>query len=285
MRLDITVQFGLSTHLFHDQRLAREHLDAIAAHGFSSVELFATRTHFDYHDPLAIEALAAWLAASPLALHAVHAPIVEGYSHGVWGATLSNAIGDAAARARALQEARAALDVARTIPFRYLVVHVGQPDAQSPPAHDNQRDAARRSLEDLYEATARVPGVQLALEVIPNKLSTVEGLVRFIEELELERAGLCLDFGHAFMMDDLVDVIESASGLLLTTHVHDNDGKTDAHLVPFEGRIDWAHALFAAQKVGYEGVWMMELANTSTPAEVLRKARHACTRFREILAS
>ena len=32
--------------------------------------------------------------------------------------------------------------------------------------------------------------------------------------------------------------------------------------MPFDGRIDWARALFATQKVGYEGVWMLELANT-----------------------
>ena len=34
--------FGVSTHLFHGQRLAREHLLEIAAHGFDTVEVFAT---------------------------------------------------------------------------------------------------------------------------------------------------------------------------------------------------------------------------------------------------
>ena len=71
---------------------------------------------------------------------------------------------------------------------------------------------------------------------------------------------------------------------MTTTHVHDNDGRQDTHLVPFDGRIDWARALFAAQKVGYEGVWMLEVANTSTPADVLRKSQRACERFRELLA-
>jgi sugar phosphate isomerase/epimerase len=278
------VEFGLSTHLFHHERLAREHLEAIASHGFSAVELFATKTHFDYHDLRAAEALASWLEATRLRLHAVHAPIVESYVDGVWGPTLSNAILDGAARAHTVDETRAALRLASVVPFPYLVVHIGQPDVQSPPPNDNQREAARRSLEEIAGAVAGAPGVQLALEVIPNRLSTVDLLVGMIDELELDDAGLCLDFGHAFIMDDLVDVVESASGQLLTTHLHDNDGRNDTHLVPFEGRIDWARALIAAQKVGYEGVWMMELANTSTPAEVLRKARHACGRFREILA-
>lgn len=276
--------FGLSTHLFHDQRLAREHLDAVAAHGFTAIELFATRTHFDYRDPAAIDALAGWLEATGLRLHSVHAPIVEGYVDGVWGAPLSTACADAAGRSRAVEEARAALAIARTVPYRHLVLHVGRPDAPQPPAGDNSRDAARRSVEQLHEAAAEV-GVTLALEVIPNRLSTAEALVRMLDDLELRDAGLCLDFGHAFLGGDLVDAIETASGALLTTHVHDNRGTADDHLVPFEGRIDWEQALFACQKIGYEGVWMLEVANTSTPAAVLARAREACARFREILAS
>ena len=54
-------RFGVSTHLYHDQRLDREHLVEIAAHGFECVEVFATRTHFDYHDSVAVRTLAEWL--------------------------------------------------------------------------------------------------------------------------------------------------------------------------------------------------------------------------------
>jgi sugar phosphate isomerase/epimerase len=278
------VQFGLSTHLYHHERLAREHLETIAASGFSSLELFATRTHFDYGDPRSAVELAGWLEATGLSLHSVHAPIVESYTGGVWGPGMSIASGDASARVHAVREAEAAMAIARTVPFGFLVVHVGQPDAQAPPSGDNQKDAARRSLETLYEA-AGAHGVRLALEIIPNRLSHVESLLRLIDDLDLDDAGLCLDFGHAFLADDVVDAVEAASGHLLTTHVHDNDGKEDRHLVPFEGRIDWARALFAAQKIGYEGTWMLELANTSTPAGVLVKAKHACRRFEEILTA
>ena len=125
----------------------------------------------------------------------------------------------------------------------------------------------------------------LALELIPNALSTPEALVRLLDDLELRHAGVCLDFGHAFLGGDVVDAVETVSGALVTTHVHDNRGTGDDHLVPFEGAIDWDQALFACQKVGYDGVWLFELANTSTPAAVLARARGACDRFREILAS
>ena len=62
-------QFGVSTHLYHGQRLCREHLLEIAAHGFEWLEVFATRTHFDYHNPAAVADLQQWLAEAGLQLH------------------------------------------------------------------------------------------------------------------------------------------------------------------------------------------------------------------------
>ena len=60
--------------------------------------------------------------------------------------------------------------------------------------------------------------------------------------------------------------IETVAEHLVTTHVHDNAGKRDDHLVPFDGRIDWNGALTTMQKVGYDGTYLMEVANTGSPA-------------------
>ena len=42
--------FGISTHLYVGDRLDRDHLVEIAAHGFEAVEVFAVKSHFDYRD-------------------------------------------------------------------------------------------------------------------------------------------------------------------------------------------------------------------------------------------
>ena len=49
-------------------------------------------------------------------------------------------------------------------------------------------------------------------------------------------------------------------GYLVTTHLHDNGGRKDDHLLPFEGVIDWPELLIGFQKVGYDGTLMFELA-------------------------
>ena len=78
--------------------------------------------------------------------------------------------------------------------------------------------------------------------------------------------------------------IETVSGHLVTTHLHDNRRTADDHLVPFEGRIDWAEAAMTLQKVGYEGVWMFELAPSATPRAVLEKAQAARRRLEGFLS-
>jgi sugar phosphate isomerase/epimerase len=276
--------FGMSTHLYHNYRLTREHLLEVAAHGFDRVELFATRTHFDYHNPSAVADLQQWLAEAGLTLHGVHAPIGESFSGGRWGPPLTMASTDQDVRAKALNEAELALQIARRIPFTVLVAHIGLPRTQHPTPADNSRDAARRSIGEL-QRLAEPLGVTVAIEVIPNELSRAGSLVHFIEEvLDNPSAGICLDFGHAHIDGDLVDAIETVSEHLVTTHVHDNRGRTDDHLIPFDGTIDWPGALTAIQKVGYDGTLLMEIAAHGSAKETLVKARKARERMEKLLA-
>jgi sugar phosphate isomerase/epimerase len=273
------LRFGVSTHLFHQARVTRDHLVHIAAHGFETVELFATRSHFDYHDSQAIQRLGEWLTDTRLELHSVHAPIVDGMTNGRWVGSYSNASGDEKRRAAAIAETRIALEMARQLPYRFLVMHLGMPTVEQVPPNDNQRDAARRSVEEIA-AMAKDVGVRVALEVIPNHLSDAGAMVRLIEEdLEGIDVGICLDYGHAHLMGDLGDAIETVSGHLWTTHVHDNGGRKDDHLVPFAGGIDWDAAMMETQKIGYDGVLMLEVADTGDPVDVLRRSVKARERL------
>lgn len=278
-------RFGISTHLFHERRLSREHLVDIAAHGFETVEVFATRSHFDYRDAAAVRQLGEWLSDTRLEFHSMHAPIVEAMKGGQWVGSFSNASGDETRRKAAVEEAQAALDVARILPYRYLVVHLGVPDAEHPSANDNSPAAARRSVEEIAQRAAAV-GVRVALEVIPNALSAPAALTRLIEEeLESVDAGVCLDYGHAHLLGDLAEAVETISGHVLSTHVHDNRGMRDDHLVPFAGSIDWDVAMMATQKIGYDGPLMFEVADTGNPIDVLARAAAARERLEKMFVT
>jgi len=277
--------FGISTRLYHGHRLGREHLREIAAAGFAAIELVATRTHVDYHNEAATADLQQWLAEAGLTLTSVHAPVAEGFTAGRSGPALNLASPDAGVRERALDEATRALHIARRLPFATLVVHAGVLRAQQQGAGENSRDAARRSIDALMSA-AQPLGVTIAVELIANELSRSAALVHFVEDvLDSGAAGICLDLGHAQLEGDLGDAIDHVSEHIAVVHAHDNRGRSDDHLVPFDGTIDWPAAMTALQKVGYEGPVILEVGpgGGSTKDTALR-SRAAASRLEHLLA-
>jgi sugar phosphate isomerase/epimerase len=274
--------FGISTHLYVADRLDREHLVEIAAHGFDAVEVFAVKSHFDYRDRRAAIALAEWLDDTRLKLHSMHAPIARDYVRGAWQENLSLAAHDEARRKAAVEEALATLEVAAAVPYATLVLHGGVPEPYGSAA-DNHLASMVKSLEELAPAAAR-HGVRLAVEVIPNAISTAAALVQLVESEVANRVlGICMDVGHARLMGDVVEAIETCSGHLITTHLHDNRGRSDDHLVPGKGVIDWDAAMLAFQKIGYDGAWMFELMATPERKAMLEQAVKARERFEALL--
>jgi sugar phosphate isomerase/epimerase len=83
-------------------------------------------------------------------------------------------------------------------------------------------------------------------------------LAAIVAELDRGEVALAVDTGHANMNATAAEETLAAGHRLRTTHVHDNDGRTDTHLPPGLGTIDWAAWLRALDSVGYTGPVMLE---------------------------
>ena len=141
-------------------------------------------------------------------------------------------------RIDSMDEIKRALDMADYLPFRYLIVHMGLPDED----YDLSKfDAVMTSLEHL-KVFAKERGVQLLLENVPNELGTPERLVEFLSYTRL-KVKICFDTGHAHMNRGLHAAFETLRPHIASTHVHDNRGEKDDHLMPFDGEIDWTEAV------------------------------------------
>lgn len=206
----------------------------------------------------------------------MHGPVLE--------ASLASA--DAREREAALAEAERALHIARRIPFRNLIVHLGRPRAEGVAGGTN-RDAAKRSLEALA-AAAEPLGVRIAVEIIPNDLSRASSLAQLLDrDIEQPNVGICLDAGHARLDHpggDVADAVELVSGHLFAVDLHDNRGRSDDHLVPFEGAVDWPSTLTTMQKVGYDGALTFEPALRGAAKDVLARARQARLTLQGLMA-
>jgi sugar phosphate isomerase/epimerase len=69
---------------------------------------------------------------------------------------------------------------------------------------------------------------------------------------------LVIDTGHAQIVSSPAIETRNAGARLMTTHVHDNDGRRDTHLPPGEGVVDWPAWLEALDEIEYTGPIVLE---------------------------
>jgi len=230
----------LSTYRYINQRLTNILLAEIARAGISSVEIFCASSHFIYGSPQHVRELADGLAGNSIELHSLHSPTERNFAEGRdSGASISIADTERIRRIDAVDEVKRALEVAERIPFRYLVQHMGHScDAFDP----RKMDAAFTSLE-LLTVFAKARGVSIVLENTPSELGSPDALAHFVKETHLRDLRFCFDIGHANLDPGVAPAFEAMRDLVVTTHIHDNHGEKDEHLLPYGGAIDWDAAL------------------------------------------
>lgn len=233
----------LSTHLIVNHRLTTVWLDRIWNAGIPAVEIFCARQHLDYRNKSQVNELGHWFRDAELKLWSLHSPM---YNDDCWGRTGPEAVITITEevkwkRVAMMDEIKRALEVAETIPFRYLVQHVGVGGEEY---SDRKIDAAFTSLEEI-SLFARQRGVEVLLENIPNRLSSAERLLHLLAVTHLD-LGFCFDTGHAHIMEGIETAYDLMKTRIRSTHVHDNDGENDHHRFPFlapDASVDWNRAM------------------------------------------
>ena len=233
------MQHVLSTHVFVNHRLSTVWLDKIWQAGIPAVEIFCARQHIDYRNRDQIAELGHWFRDSELKLHSLHAPM---FTDDVWGRSGPHSVINItettkSKRLQMVDEIKRALEIAETIPFKYLVQHIGVYEEEW---DERKVEAAFSALEEL-NLFAKQRGVEVLLENILNGFASAERLVTFLELTHL-RLNFCFDVGHANVKEGISSAFETMKERIRSTHLHDNDGKADMHLFPFFGdgaTVDW----------------------------------------------
>src|SRR5271169_5672778 len=188
----------LSTYLFVSKKLNRELLAQIHGVGFQGVEIFATRSHFDYATKEEVRGIAQALADNHLQLHSLHAPTSRDVSVNREGASpLSVTEVERVRRIEAMDELKRVIDVAEDLAFSRLILHMG---GSRETADARKRDAAFSSLEHLV-LHARHVGVTIAVENTTSEMGDPSYLRSFVDETRLTGLKFNFDIGHAHLAD------------------------------------------------------------------------------------
>src|SRR5262249_36629075 len=160
-----------------------------------------------------------WLRDSELKIHSLHSPM---FSDDVWGRSGPNAVMDITEpvktrRLQVVDEIKRALEVAETIPFSFLIQHLGVTGEE----YDVRRiDAAFSALEEI-NVFAKERGVEVLIENTPNDFSSAERLLLFLEATHLN-LNFCFDSGHANMKEGVDTAYKLMKSRIRSTHIHDN---------------------------------------------------------------
>lgn len=271
----------ISSHLAVGNRLTTSWLGKVERAGFPAVEIFCARQHFDYRDTLQVADLGHWFRDSELKLHALHSPM---FTDEVWGRSGPQTHINITERAKAeriqwVDEIKRALEVAETIPFRYLIQHLGVTGQEF---SEYAIDAAFNSLEEL-QIFAGQRGVEILLENTPNELATAERLQLFNSMTHL-KLNYCFDAGHANLGAGVEHEFEIMASRIRSLHLHGNNGKEDSHLFPFaEGdNLDWAGTMKLLRSRPGQYPLLLELRDPGTNSNPLDEAKRVCGQLEEI---
>lgn len=203
-------------------------------------------------------------------------PIVQKYGlhfHQAHAPFPSNIPGNEEYNRRTLAGIRKSLEVAGFLGVSQVVVHPFKTPAGE--SREAVKEANARFYGSLAE-TAQKAGVRVAVEnvwdwndyskvdrkMIPIGCADAEEMAELIDRLGTELFTVCLDIGHCglvgFRAEDAIRTLGHKR--LGALHVHDNDGRSDLHCLPYTVGccIDWQAVTDALGAIDYAGYFTLE---------------------------
>lgn len=153
----------------------------------------------------------------------------------------------------------------------YICGQLGIPETTIHPLHHqevkglNHDQIMKKNVEwyHLFEDEAAKYNVGIAIEnMFPGPFATADELLELIDLLGATSGlyGICWDTGHANITgQNQYESIMKMGKQLKCTHIADNRGKTDDHVIPRLGNIDWEQVSAGLKTSGYCGDFTYEV--------------------------
>lgn len=247
----------------------------IKKYGFEAIEIWGMRPHLDYYDEDRLKYLAGIMEEAGIKAVSFHAPIYTYVSEAKEGKWLSLSDINEEKRKRVIEETKRVIDAMEVFGANILVVHCGNTGDKKEPV---VLKAIHSSFSELIDY-CKERGVRLAVENILNDLSISSVMMEILGRYDSKDLGVCLDLGHANILEDPVSAIEDTGERLISLHVVDNNGKDDSHLLPFQGNISWNKVRMVLEKIGYTGAFMYEPRNYGDAEAILKGAAESYERI------
>jgi sugar phosphate isomerase/epimerase len=111
-------------------------------------------------------------------------------------------------------------------------------------------------IENLFDKSSGEPNQHRRLfSADPDEIIELTDML----SAEYPNVGICWDTGHANIMGvDQAGALRKIGKRLKGLHVHDNNGVTDDHALPYSGEINWTAFMQALKEINYTGDFTFE---------------------------
>ncbi len=227
------------------------YLRRIAAHGFTHVHwCHQWNTDFLYAEP-EIDAIQGWMCDYHLGLTDVHAS--DGQEKN-WLSLVEYE------RLAGIELVVNRMHFARRLGSDVIIMHM--PTAPVDALEADQFWGRLRRTLDALEPESRRYGVRIAIE--NGGPGHPDSIAPVFEMYPADYIGLCYDCGHGNLAGDGLDWLDKLGNRLLAMHLHDNDGLSDQHKLPFTGTVDWQRLTRLIAKSTYNKWISLELSARNT---------------------
>ncbi|MCK4657094.1 MAG: sugar phosphate isomerase/epimerase [candidate division Zixibacteria bacterium] len=258
----------------YDYRVPIEQsIEHIGMAGFRLISLGGREDHSRFQKDPGRSRLAEIVAKAGLKIDTIHAP---------YDPTADLTQPEDVLRHSALIEMRRCIAACKELGTSTLIMHL---NFFRPTDISERLKRIKESMAEILEY-AHSNGVKIAAENLPDDNSLI--ILKYaLDIFDDEYLGLCFDSGHAALHQNAMELLDKYRNRLYALHLHDNDGKSDLHQLPFEGIDDLPN--LAAQLNKGESICPITIESKvthsgyKTPEAFLAHAYEDGNRFREML--
>jgi len=224
----------------------RDQLPLIKKAGFTHISLGAKLEHSNYLESEGKKIIRTMVESHGLAVCSIHTP---------FGKDLDISSPDKGISDRTVEIYRRCIESAQFLSAGIVIFH---PTAYlSSDRIDKRKDVLVANVGKLLDHTGQ-GSVKLAVENDSYE-PTNDVLSHSLNEIADSRYGFCYDASHDNLVERPLALLKHYGHRLVTTHISDNRGRKDDHMLPFEGFYDWDGFCKVFTRVCFDGVFLLEV--------------------------
>jgi sugar phosphate isomerase/epimerase len=236
---------SIGTTFNYDITLEKQ-LPMIKDAGFSHVSLGERVEHSGYLTSAGQQGVQRLLEKNDLEVCSIHSP---------FGRNIDISSPDCATAENTILVYEKCIDTAVLVEARVVIFH---PTAYM--RFEDLNNRKKRIVDNVRRLLEHIGGAPVSLAVENESSAPPNEILGYsLDAIADHKYGFCYDSSHDNLADRPLALLKHYGHRLLTTHISDNRGEQDDHMLPYEGTFPWRDFCRLFSRIDFEGILLLEV--------------------------